>query len=201
MTSLGYHRITPLLRPGRNQRAGDNLNERDQKGATPHHCAARRNDKGWVCWLIEHGADVNAHDNPKPKPLHEAAGSRADEITKMLLMATASPSVVDAEGFSAFHYAALAANIATVRKFIAWILDVNQADGKGVTAPYHAADDGWIAQGKIKELVRAGANIDARNSDGQTALNVAAHELVQCGASVNAMDMAGITPLIVLLDS
>ncbi|KAL4758164.1 ankyrin repeat domain-containing protein [Aspergillus foveolatus] len=105
--------------------------------------------------------------------------------------------------------AALTSNAATLRKVIPFVPDINLPDHNGNTALHHAANDEWVAWGKVKELVHMGPNIEARNNNGQTALHIAADtqrsetadELVECGASVNAVDKIGRTPLIILIDS
>jgi ankyrin repeat protein len=66
------------------------VRERDERGATGLHHAARHADA--IRLLIEHGADPNARDaDDNATPLHVAAANRALESVRILLDAGADP--------------------------------------------------------------------------------------------------------------
>jgi len=88
------------------------------------------------------------------------------------------------------------------KRLIAGGADVNVADPYGLTALMIAAADHDEAE-IVEELLGAGASVNARSRDGETALFAAAFggnattvkELVQHGADVNASSRLGVTPL------
>lgn len=80
-------------------------------------------------------------------------------------------------------------------------------DRDGNTPLHHAADDDWIVDGRIDELVRAGADGGVRNIKSETPLHTAiwgqrldiVQALLRHRASVDAVDIEGQTPLFCLL--
>ena len=72
---------------------GDDVNTRDDWGATALHWAAVTSEEDIVRTLIEEGADVNAKTGDGSRPLHWAAFLGEPVIVELLLEAGADPSV------------------------------------------------------------------------------------------------------------
>jgi hypothetical protein len=134
--------------------------------------------RGWqeaTLDLLLRGADPNARSSWDQTALHTAASRGQRACVGVLLLKGASVSAADPQGRTPLHCAASP---------LAW----------GASVP--AAE---IAE----MLVFAGADFDARDHDGYTALHLAARagladvasRLVQLGANVSVRDKAGKTPL------
>ncbi len=61
------------------------VNERDGRQATPLHHAARGNHPHVITFLLEHGADLHAHDRHDHHPISYAVENRSLEAAKALL--------------------------------------------------------------------------------------------------------------------
>ncbi|EJT69640.1 hypothetical protein GGTG_12524 [Gaeumannomyces tritici R3-111a-1] len=191
-----------------------NLDERDKKNRTPLHRAAMLRRAGWAQWLVGCGADVNAQDEDGMTPLHVAALSDEDgSIVDLLLAGPADKLLPNKHGVLPLHVAAaVSPNLAVMRKVVQWYQangGVNLPDGEGRTPLHRAADDDWVVGGRIDELAAAGAEMDALDARGLTALHVAVLgqraeavlALLRNGAYVDALDSEGRTPLVLLLET
>jgi ankyrin repeat protein len=77
------------------------INACDKDGSTPLHCAIWKGHLAAVAFLIEAGADVNAHnenDHWGTTPLHAAAHANQPEIAEMLIANGATVNAKDREG-------------------------------------------------------------------------------------------------------
>ncbi|OAQ57928.1 ankyrin repeats (3 copies) domain-containing protein [Pochonia chlamydosporia 170] len=186
------------------------FDERDATGATPLHRAVRQNDHHGVQWLIAHGSEIDAQDLRGMTPLHIAAIYDTNgKLTQILLDGGADKHVLDEKGQSPLHQASRTSpNLELLNLFLRSYDDhdfiARHANFDGDTCLHLAADDDWAIKGRIDELVRFGANVDARNRHGQTPLHRAvwgqrpdlAYVLLQHGADVNAVDIFGQTALL-----
>ena len=82
---------------------GSPVDQRDSRGRTPLHFAAREGHLFAAMVLVGHGADPNARDLQKQTPLHAAAlGTEREgerfQVAKMLIAKGADRKAVDAEG-------------------------------------------------------------------------------------------------------
>jgi TonB family protein len=105
---------------------------------------------------------------PKPgmAPLMKAAALGRCYELKTLIGAGSNVREVDASGWSALLYAAGSNDLEAVRMLLRAGADPNQSSLRGDTPLMAAAlDFGWN-----EDLVKAGANVNAQNRDGQTAL-------------------------------
>jgi ankyrin repeat protein len=75
--------------------AGSGVNLFDDIGCTPLHYACRSEFFPIADFLVEHGADVNAHDEPSigNTPLGDIAGSCSVAMAEWLLEHKADPSI------------------------------------------------------------------------------------------------------------
>ncbi|HOX05217.1 MAG TPA: ankyrin repeat domain-containing protein [Planctomycetota bacterium] len=138
--------------------AGADPNVRNSWDGTPLHYAARdgKDCADVVGLLLDKGAEVNAKTDDGLTALHYAAMTHSVEVTKVLLARGAQPNTAVAskgrEGMSPLHYAV---NFVPVRHSHT---DVDYE-------PHHAEI--------VAALLDKGADINARTSKGETALDLA----------------------------
>jgi ankyrin repeat protein len=151
------------------------VNERSEDGETALHVAAALNKPAEVQRLIQLGADLNAMDDRGQTPLHLALRSdRTGKVLNLLLAAAADP------------------NISSPPK--------SAPDWRH---PLHIAAESGNA-GLVALLLDAGAQINAQDARGRTALHMAdaddhlrldvATLLMERGADLTAKDADGLIP-------
>uniref|UniRef100_A0A5K3ET97 Poly [ADP-ribose] polymerase n=2 Tax=Mesocestoides corti TaxID=53468 RepID=A0A5K3ET97_MESCO len=86
----------------------ENINCRDTQGrnSTPLHLAAGYNNLEVVDFLLEAGADVNAHDKGGLIPLHNASSYGHVDVAALLIRHGTSVNAVDKWGYTPLHEAA-----------------------------------------------------------------------------------------------
>ena len=97
------------------------LNARDKDGSTALHCAAWKDHRELVAFLLDAGADVNAHnanDHWGTTPLHAAAHANNTAVAQRLLDAGADINATDMNGktplfHTTFHKATAVAKLLT----------------------------------------------------------------------------------------
>ncbi|KAJ6263477.1 Ankyrin-1 [Drechslerella dactyloides] len=186
------------------QKSPDLANCWSQDGETPLHWAAWFQTPDIVDLLLKTSVDVNAHSKDKfPEgftALHHA-GTRNDEfIVELLVEARADISVVDVNGRTTLHYAALCGSNEAARSLVKHGVLVDAAEAmEGNTALHYAADSGNLVL--VRFLLESGANVDATNVEGATSLIYAVKKrhfdtvrlLIDSGASLNIKDSKGKT--------
>jgi ankyrin repeat protein len=189
--------------------------------------------------LAEEDADVNAFRKGSEPALIWAADYGTPVVVKALLARGAKVSARNGNGFSALNVAVMNGREQNVRLLLAAGADPNGLDGDGYAALHmvrdvriarrllerganvnaRSKDDCWtplfgaVLNGSpelVAFLLAQGANLHARNADGETALlyhmgllNDHSHAadlaitriLLQAGAQVNALDNEGKSPL------
>lgn len=179
-------------------------------GWTPLHNAARFNNHALVKLLVAHRADPNARDTFGYTPLF--LGNAA--VAKVLLENGANPNLLDKEQRTILHYRPEKALI-EVLEGRGYNFSAKDPAGK---TPLHIAVAGaatncsqtkrtegmYYSTGGLEDvhaLVAAGADVNARDSGGQTPLMAGsnfeelAQLLISKGADVNAQDGNGYTVL------
>ncbi|RIA99516.1 ankyrin repeat-containing domain protein [Glomus cerebriforme] len=78
--------------------AGANVNQKDLKGSTALHRAARSGHKEMVVVLLQVGADVNVKDENDWTPLHEAISQKHLDVCPILVAAGANLSATNNSG-------------------------------------------------------------------------------------------------------
>jgi len=138
-----------------------------------------------------------------------AAAGGHDDVLTALLKAKADPNHKNKASGTALHEAAAIANAKCVSQLLYWKADPNIANEKGHTALMMAAATGTGVNEKdalaiVKQLVSKGANMEARDEDGRTALFLTAmaghvpmvNALIGHKADKEATDKLNFTPLI-----
>ncbi|XP_068596988.1 nuclear factor NF-kappa-B p100 subunit [Brachionichthys hirsutus] len=186
----------------------------DGNGDTPLHLAVIHQQTGVIQQLIhtllssqQHNI-LNTANHLLQTPLHLAVITRQVKVVEMLLRAGADPSLLDRDGRSPIHLAALVGESSTLRPLLAHLGDrhthlVNTPDFHGLH-PLHLAvrRDGERC---LRLLVEGGAKINApEQKSGHTALHLAVRGnlfkvactlLTELRADVNACTFGGNTPL------
>ena len=177
---------------------------------TPLHKAALAGKAGAVAWLLGAGADVGATDVRKRTPLHMAlflqrieggdgpGGTR--EVVDRLIRAGADVLAADRGGITALHRAARAGDGRIVDMLVRRGAALDPRDGKWRTPLYHAI--GLRKYAAAKALIESGADVNAVQWSGWTALHLTAHHgdirgarlLLEGGALTRTRDMRGLTP-------
>jgi cytohesin len=143
------------------------VSARAHNGDTPLHVAALKGSKEIAELLLANGADVNAKDEVGFTPLHHV-GSK--DVAKLLLAKGAN---VNAEG-GPFGGMTPLEGVASYKD--AEVLEVLIANGANVKvgggrALHYAAFQAHLPS--VKVLLANGADVNARNEDGETSLRMA----------------------------
>lgn len=176
---------------------GAPVDHEDRRFQTPLFIAAREDMLEMVQLLLQKGADVHKKDEDQQTPLHVAAEHGCDAVVRVLMDAGASCGVQDfGRGFP-LERAVENGHVDVVRVMMQLGVDV-VASVDGFT-PLHFAKTSIM----MNVLLGAGADIEARDSNGKTPLNFnmensgveTTRALVDHGADVDAQDDSGDTPL------
>jgi ankyrin repeat protein len=176
-------------------KAGANVNVRNSEGATPLFCAAATGKTDAVCHVVQNGADVNICEGGFEgwSPLHVAAQYGNLEIMDCLMKAGANVNLLDSGGATPLFRAVFEVKTEAVIHLVQNGADVNICAGRvKVWSPLHSA----AVYGNLEIvdcLIKAGADVNLRNSYGGTPLlcavaigkTEAVFHLVRNGADVN----------------
>ncbi|MBT4530810.1 MAG: DUF1573 domain-containing protein [Phycisphaerae bacterium] len=154
---------------------GADLQARDRLGNTPLSWASGFGTAGGVQVLIDAGADTNTVDTVLGyTPLIWASGFGDSASIPILLEAGADVSVNDiAEGRTPLMHAVRTGKAEGVASLLAAGANVNGIDNSKSTALHIGAQSNNVALDKIELLVMAGADVNATNGAGETALTLA----------------------------
>ena len=181
-------------------RAGASLDVRDERGATPLHCALLECVSSTVSpvpalTLLALGAAPDLADEAGVRPLHLACAGAKTEVTRLLLALGADPQRPDGQGRAPADHLAASRSPFTNHKdtIAAWLAGAPL--GLRTEQPLYTASPAEAAY-----RLRHGADPDARDRRGNTALHrtdsaaiVAA--LLARGADPNLANRRGETPL------
>lgn len=150
---------------------GAGLEESNDNGMTPLHCAAINGRLAAVKKLLACGARSAARAKKYGNnALHFAALRGHNEVVELLVARdSALVNTFSDTDFSPLHYASMQGHVATVRLLLAKGAEVNAADTSGIT-PLHCA-----AEVNHKEvaavLLEHGAKVNSEDEDGETPLH------------------------------
>jgi len=165
----------------------------------------RRSELELVEALIDNGANVNKANYAGETPLLLAVKLGCVEKVNLLLENGADPNIQDINGASCLHYAAtlgletIAASLLRNGAFL------NQRDEWDECALHWAVREGGeIAMRIVRMLANHGAELNVRNEDGETPLDLAIetgdHDVAQLLLSLGAMDCDLATSSMALAD-
>jgi len=203
--------------------AGALVDHLDDAGKTPLHVASYAGNVDAAAALLDGGAYIDSLDDAGRSPLFHAVMGNCVGVVKLLVARKADVAVNDRSGRSALHWAAYCGREKVVGALLDagadGILDAPDSAGRTalVLAVQHSGDCGRgiavVEEGDdtqtsdVKEtivrLLHGGANINATDRTGATALHWAARKprtaliplLLSRGANVDAKDKEGHTPL------
>lgn len=170
---------------------GANVNLLNIHGHTPLVLAVRNNDIGIVELLIDHGADVNkvlehpleeeAISTYKWSALHESVFQTSTyygyqrrinlDIIQLLIDNHANINAKSSDGFTPLMYACMQNGSGAGRLLIRAKADVNIVDEVKYTALMFAVyceSNTYL----IKDLIEAGADVYAKNKDGESVMDI-----------------------------
>jgi len=180
-------------------RKGANKNADNTADQTPLHLAVQAGHTSLVRFLLVKGSDSDTEDNQGHKPLFYA-----EEGSEMQWVLSVGPGLEDKDyrGFTALRAFVRRGDLKTVQS----LLDAGaNIDGQGgqdnSTLIFEAAKE--QSMDMLELLLTRGADIEARDSQGRTALSQAAFQgdasavqrLLDHKADISAMNSDGYTPL------
>ncbi len=184
-----------------------NLNYRFDDGQTPLHLASIQSHTAIAQYVLENNALTDSQDSSGATPLHEAVRYGNTEIAKLLLVHGANPDAKDNLGKTPILLV-----IPEEQRDRLYTLLLNNKADVGVKDMYgdtvlHTATMTRVPPAILRQLLFAGADVNARNKVGVTPLAIAISNNVQDhiafyatnGADINTKDTKGQTPLTMAL--
>jgi ankyrin repeat protein len=160
-----------------------------QKGAKPNADGEVRNNASALFYaamagdvqtaeaLISAGAKLESRMNVlglfPAWPLTFATLGNEARFVEFLLGKGAKVDDVDADGLSALSWAVLTNHVETLQVLLARGAEVNRVDNFGMTPLLYAASIDFGDTAVLEKLIAAGANVQAKNKQGQTAFELA----------------------------
>ena len=143
---------------------------------TPLHSAVRYNSNpDVVMLLLDRGADLTAKDLIGRTPLHWAVQNTIPLMTELLLDHGSDINVKDRQGWTPLHLATYEQNTVLVRLLLQKGADPNLASNRGSIA-LHIAAQRSIDLMIITLLIDYGANMDAKDNDGNDSCRISKDE-------------------------
>jgi ankyrin repeat protein len=204
---------------GRILGAGGDKDKRSGDGLAPLHVAAMAGQGDVVRCLALSGANINAKDSRGCTPLHRAVLCNRVPLVQWMAKLGADLEARDAQGRTALHLAAMVAtcsgglpipgvlpsprNSATLA--FSYAFGPSQNRGSCASQSGNSYEDCTI----LEALLRANADKEAKDKDGETALHLAVRfgdienvkVLLNYGANINARNKARLSPLGVMAQS
>ncbi len=145
--------------------------ERNVYGQSLLHLAAHGGDLDILRTLLEHFPRVDPVDHDGWTPLAFATRNGQTAAVELLLQRGASIEHRNVEGTSVLHLAGASYDPRLLQQLAPKTMDIDLADDEGNTALHHSA--GWGYVENIRLLLAAGANVNSRNHQGDTPLDLA----------------------------
>ena len=151
-----------------------NLNARGYRGRTALHWLALNNNAALCRKLLEAGAQPDVCDDEGWSVLRLAAIFNNSDACRELVAGKADTELVDEKGNTALHYAALTNRSKVCRVLVEGGANPRVVNKDGNT-PLHLQVTPYNDCSLTKLFLKAGADVNARNAKGATALHCAAY--------------------------
>jgi serine/threonine-protein phosphatase 6 regulatory ankyrin repeat subunit A/serine/threonine-protein phosphatase 6 regulatory ankyrin repeat subunit B len=184
---------------------GQGLEERDRNGETALHHAAEGGHKRVVSLLLRNGAKASKKDRWSTTPLMLACKKGPLEAVEMLVEARKGLGLDEKcdQGRTALQYAVYGGHKDIVAFLLSKGAQANTSDGDSFTPFMYACLHGHLDMVQILHGAAEGQGLEARDSEGQTALHDAAlggHKevaafLLSQGADASSRDDEDATPV------
>ncbi|KAJ5302288.1 hypothetical protein N7508_007151 [Penicillium antarcticum] len=167
----------------------------NSRGESPFFVAAQNDQREAVELFLDYGNDINERNFAGETALMLAAKNGSKDLVKVLLLRGAE-LITDHEGWSAINWAVVGGKCEVLDLLLAKARSSTGIDTKN-QALFLAAEEGH--KGMVEMLLESGSNINAKDSNGSTALDFAvsgAHVatvelLLFQKANVNSTDSGG----------
>lgn len=152
---------------------------RDALGRTALLMAAAEGSEETALWLLEMGADTNVQtDNSGETVMFHAALNGNAKLVKALIDRRVRPDCKGREGWSPLHAAVMRGDTTIVSLLIGGGCAVDPMDDRGFTPLLLGVHQGLGDQTAIVDvLVSAGANVEKRDKNGNSVLDLAQRRL------------------------
>lgn len=144
-----------------------NVLSKDSDGQTPLHIAIIKDSPfEYIQYLIDSGADVNARNKNGDSVLYLAVKKNKKDVGDVLLSRNADIFATNTENNSPLRIALTEGG--EVQDWLITSRTLNIVDGSGNTPLHYAAE--WNLKDALSSLIQKGANVNAVNSNGESAL-------------------------------
>ncbi|MEI8312533.1 MAG: ankyrin repeat domain-containing protein, partial [Verrucomicrobiota bacterium] len=193
----GWEQIAAELIQG-----GAKLDAVDKNGDTALHYSADFEQPRIMKLLLDAGAKTDMQDKWKQTPL--IMSTSAPIQVRLLIEKNADMNLSTTHGGTPLHYAAGHGDLAMVRALLARGANVNAICRDSGETPLTSACRDWAHSYIVAPLLSAGADVNARDKNGRTALHYAVDPLLNIplvelllekGANPARADNFGVTPI------
>ncbi|RWS27838.1 ion channel nompc-like protein [Leptotrombidium deliense] len=166
-TEKGHFRIVDLL----TEKFKASIYQRTKDGSTVMHIASRSGHPATAMAFMKKGVPLHMPNKTGAKAIHMAAISGQVDVIKTVLSKGEFIDVRTNEGLTALHLAVQASEEEVVETLLGYGANVSLKAGRSGETPLHIAAK--IPDGKdcTELLIKSGADIDATQENGETALH------------------------------